>query len=67
MTQKVTIYFNIFKCESNLLDQLDVTYQRAFMATLEDEYYEETMKSVIKENNEGEKYAMRRSDKQSLI
>ena len=27
-------YFNIFECGSNILDQLDVTYQRAFTATL---------------------------------
>ena len=33
VTQKVTIYFNIFECGRNLLDQLDVMYQRAFMAT----------------------------------
>ena len=26
-------YFNIFKCGINLLDQLDVTYQRAFTAS----------------------------------
>ena len=26
-------YFNIFECGSNLLDQLDVTYQRAFTAS----------------------------------
>ena len=26
-------YFNIFKCGWNLLDQLDVTYQRAFTAS----------------------------------
>ena len=26
-------YFNIFKCGRNLLDQLDVTYQRAFTAS----------------------------------
>ena len=26
-------YFNIFKCGRNLLDQFDVMYQRAFMAT----------------------------------
>ena len=31
--QKGTSYFNIFKCGRNLLDQLDVTYQQAFMAT----------------------------------
>ena len=28
VTQKVTSYFNIFECGRNLLDQLDVTYQR---------------------------------------
>ena len=33
MTEKVTIYFNIFECGKNILDQLDVTYQRAFMAS----------------------------------
>ena len=30
---KVSSYFNIFGCGRNLLDQLDVTYQRAFMAS----------------------------------
>ena len=33
MTAKVTSYFNIFECGRNLLDQLDITYQRAFMAS----------------------------------
>ena len=33
VTQKVTSYFNMFECGRNLLYQLDVTYQRAFMAT----------------------------------
>ena len=33
VTEKVTNYFNIFEYGRNLLDQLDVTYQRAFMAT----------------------------------
>ena len=55
MTQKVTSYFNIFECGINLLDQLDVTYQRAFMATSEDEYYKETTKSLLKVSNEGGK------------
>ena len=30
---KEASYFNIFKCGRNLLDQLDVTYQRAFTAS----------------------------------
>ena len=33
VTEKVTSYFNIFESGRNLLDQLDVTYQPAFMAT----------------------------------
>ena len=31
--EKGTSYFNIFECGRNLLDQLEVTYQRAFMAS----------------------------------
>ena len=31
--EKGTNYFNIFECGINLLDQLDVTYQWAFMAS----------------------------------
>ena len=33
MSFKGASYFNIFKCGRNLLDQLDVTYQRAFTAS----------------------------------
>ena len=51
MTEKVKSYFNIFECGRNLLDQLDVTYQRAFMATsAQVEYYREMTKSLIKAN-----------------
>ena len=32
MIVKGASYFNIFECSRNLLDQLDVTYQRAFTA-----------------------------------
>ena len=31
--EKGASYFNIFECSKNLLDQLDVTHQRAFMAS----------------------------------
>ena len=56
MTEKVSSYFNIFECGINLLDQLDFTYQQAFMATsTQDEYYEEMTKSIIKANIEGVK------------
>ena len=30
---KEAIYFNIFECKRNLLDKMDVTYQRAFTAS----------------------------------
>ena len=51
MNQKVTSYFNIFECGRNILDQLDVRYQREFMATsAQDEYYKEMTKSLIKAN-----------------
>ena len=56
VTKEVKSYFNIFECGRNILDQLDVKYQRAFMATTaEDDYYKEMMKSLIKANNEGGK------------
>ena len=40
VTVKVTSYFNIFECVRNLLDQLDVTYQRAFISSpVQEGYY----------------------------
>ena len=51
VTQKVTSYFNIFEFGRNLLDQLDVTYQQAFMVTSsQDEYYRDMTKILIKAN-----------------
>ena len=57
MTEKVKSYFNIFEFGINILDQLDVTYQREFMATLAENYYhKEMLKNLIKlNNNEGGK------------
>ena len=38
---KGTGYFNIFQCGRNILDQLEVTYKRAFMATpVQEGYYQ---------------------------
>ena len=55
VTKEVKSYFNIFKCGRNPLEQLDLTYQRAFMATQQDEYYKEMLKILIKVNtHEGE-------------
>ena len=57
--EKGTSYFNILECGRNLLDQLDITYQRAFMASPVQEglyqpspaqkiYYEKMAESHIK-------------------
>ena len=59
MIEKGTSYFNIFECGRNLLDQLDVMYQRAFMATpipegfyftspSRERYYDKMTESLIK-------------------
>ena len=57
---KVTSYFNIFECGRNLLDQIDVTYQQAFMASpvrgeyytspAREKYYEQLTKIFINSN-----------------
>ena len=40
VTAKETSYFNIFQCGTYILDQLDITYQRAFMESpVQEEYY----------------------------
>ena len=44
-------YFNISDCGRNILDRLDVTYQRAFMATPQDKYYTEMLENLVKMNN----------------
>ena len=60
-------YFNIFECGRNILDQLDVTYQRAFTASTKPStvlkgYYQlspeqerlyDIMSDQIVENNDG--------------
>ena len=44
-------YFNIFECGSNILDRLDVTYQRAFIANPQDKYYTKILDNLVKINN----------------
>ena len=51
VTKEVWSCFNIFKCGMNLLDRLDVTYQRAFMATPKDKYYNTLLNTLVDENN----------------
>ena len=59
--EKGTSYFNIFKCSRNLLDQLNVTYQRTFMASpvqeglyqpspVRERYYDQIANSLIEAN-----------------
>ena len=61
MIDKGSSYFNIFECGRNILDQLDVTYQRAFMASpvqeglyqispARERYYDMMADNIIKEN-----------------
>ena len=47
----MTSYFNIFECGRNILDRLDVTYQKAFMATPKDKYYNVLLDTLVKDNN----------------
>ena len=55
MTKEVKSYFNILECGRNIFDQLDVTYQWAFMDTPQDKYYTEMLENLIKvHNREGE-------------
>ena len=51
VTEKVKSNFNIYECGRNLLDRLDVTYQRAFISTPKDKYYNALLDTIVKENN----------------
>ena len=45
------IYFNIYECGRNLLEQLDVMYQQAFIATPKYKYYNAFLDNLVKDNN----------------
>ena len=51
VTKEVTSYFNIFGCGRNLLDKLEITYERACMATPKDKYYNRLLDTLIDNNN----------------
>ena len=51
VTKEVKSYFNIFECGRNILDRIDATYQRAFMANPQDKYYTDMLENLIKVNN----------------
>ena len=44
-------YFNIFERGGNILNIIDVTYERACMATQEDEYLADQLKTIIEQND----------------
>ena len=44
-------YFNIFECGKNLLNRLDMIYERAWMATQEYEYYTNMLETIIEHND----------------
>ena len=51
VTDEVPIYFNIFKCGRNILNRLDVKYDRVCMATQEDEYLADLLETTVEHND----------------
>ena len=51
VTDEVPKCFKILKCGSNILDRLDVTYERACMATQEEEDYTDLLETMIEHND----------------
>ena len=51
MTDKVKSYFNIYECGRNLLERLDVMYQRASMDNPKEKYYNVLLDTLVKDNN----------------
>ena len=51
VTMEVPSYFNIFECSGNILDILDLTYERACMATPKEKYYTKLLKTLVDGNN----------------
>ena len=44
---EVPRYFNLFKYGGNILKRLDVTYERACMATQKEEYFTDLLETMI--------------------
>ena len=43
--------FNVFECGRNILDRIDVTYKRAFMANPQEKYYTRLLDNLVETNN----------------
>ena len=48
---KVSGYFKIFKCGKELFNNLDVTYERAWMGNAKDEYWMEIYDTITNYND----------------
>ena len=51
VTHEVPSYFNIFDCGRNLLNRLDVKYERACMATTKEKYYTKILETLVDNND----------------
>ena len=51
VTHEVLIYFNIFDCGRNLLSRIDVTHERAWMATTKEKYYTMMLENLVDYND----------------
>ena len=51
VTKEGAGYFKIFECGQNLLDILDVKYERACMSTPKDKYYTTLLETLVDDNN----------------
>ena len=51
VTYDAPSYFNVFGCGRNILNRLDVSYERACMATPIDEYYTNILETLIDHND----------------
>ena len=44
-------YFNIFECDRNILDRLDVTHEQSCMANPIENYYNTLLNTLVDDNN----------------
>ena len=51
VTDEVLSYFNIYKCGRSLLNRLDVTFERAWTATMKDKYYLKMLVTPVNYND----------------
>ena len=47
VTHEVPSYLNIFDCDKNILNILDVTYKQTYVATTEEKYYPKILETLV--------------------